>query len=90
MLTLGANATAAGNLDISPAYNGGTLIPFGPATFGLRAAANTRNTYYITGVVTGLAPGTYTFGIAERVTNAADIPNWNNNEYGHVSVVVMQ
>lgn len=88
---LGSTTGTSNSLDISPAYdNGSGLVPFGPGTYGLRAAANSRETYMQTYTITGLAPGTYTFGTAARITVQSDIAKWNSNEYGMVSVLLTQ
>jgi hypothetical protein len=90
-VTLGSTSVGgAQDLNIYPAYNN-TNDPspvnlMGAGTFGLRCAQNTRQTYTVTGTVTGLAPGTYYFGVAGNSTNAA---NWNNNEYGYQSIFVL-
>ena len=91
-VTLGSLvAGGADGLDIWPAFNTDNLntpvTTIGGGTYNLRTVQNTRNTYTVTGVATGLAPGTYYFGVAGRcITTPA---NWNNNEYGYLSVMVV-
>ncbi|MBK7763127.1 MAG: hypothetical protein IPI46_07105 [Bacteroidetes bacterium] len=78
----------ATDLDIYPAYQEtfGTIISLGGGIFDLRCLQNTRQTYTITGFVTGLTPGTYTFGMAGSSSSL----NWNNNEYSYVTILVME
>lgn len=88
---LGSTAVGgADGLDIYPAFAlSGIVNPnvLGGGIFNLRCAQNTRQTVAISGVVTGLAPGTYVFGMAGSSSNAA---NWNNNEWGYVTYILME
>jgi hypothetical protein len=81
----------ASDLRINPAYRlvGATSVStVGGWIYDLRCAQNTRQTYSLSGVVTGLAPGMYEFGMgAECIGTPA---NWNYNEYGYVSYILME
>lgn len=88
---LGSTAVGgADGLNIYAAYalsGSANLNTVGGGIFGLRCAQNTRQTVAISGVVTGLAPGTYVFGMAGGSSNPA---NWNNNEWGYVTYILME
>jgi hypothetical protein len=90
-VTMGSTVGASG-LNI---YYGYQLTPGGPVTslnggtFNLTAYANSRHTYSVNGVITGLAPGTYNVGCVGTISSAVQIPNWNNNEWGSVTAVVL-
>jgi hypothetical protein len=64
---------------------GSPVVTHGGGIFGLTSAQNQRQTYGMSWVVTGLAGGTYRFGLLGR---AAVPANWNNNEFSYVSVLV--
>jgi len=88
---IGAGAAAASGLDVWPAYQstvaGSPIITLGSGIFGLQVPANTRQITAVDGVVTGLATGTYRFGMAAR----ASFPSsWSNNEWGSVSYMLFQ
>lgn len=86
--SFGALATAATGLNIYPGYKSSlaaTPSQFGGGIFGLTCPANNRMTYTISGIITGLAPGTYQFGM---VGSSATPANWNNNEWSYTSVLV--
>lgn len=86
---LGSNATGgANNLNIYIGYKLGTnpIQTVGAGIFGLTAAQGQRLPINISGVITGLAPGTYAVGMVGASTAFA---NWNNNEYGYVTAVLM-
>ncbi len=88
-VVMGAGGTAATNLDIWPAYaatGSTTPIVVGGGSYDYSCPANTRSCYTTTSVITGLAPGTYDFGVAVRVSGAL---NWTNNEYGYISVLLI-
>jgi hypothetical protein len=82
-------AGGANNLNIIPGYtfNGGGVITVGGGIFSLRCAQNTRQTYGVSFAYTNLTPGTYVFGVAATISNAAEIVKWNNNEFGYVSAI---
>lgn len=83
-----SSAGGAASLDIYPAYNIGTNTPttIGGGIYNLQCAQSTRQTYTVTGVITGLNPGTYNFGMAGDDDGNG---NWNLNEYSYVSVMVV-
>jgi hypothetical protein len=90
-VTLGSTSAAgASALNIYPAYNttnaASPVLTVGSGTFGLSCVQNSRQTYTVTASITGLAPGTYYFGVAGSSSDAA---NWNNNEYGYHSIFVV-
>lgn len=84
-------AAGAANLDILVCYqstaSGSTIQPVGGAILDLRAAPNTRQTYSINAGITGLPAGTYEVGMCGN-TDAANVPNWNSNEYSYVTAMV--
>lgn len=85
---LGSSLVGGGtNLSIYPGYILSTSTaapnPLGGAILGLHCLQNTRQIYSISGTVTGLAPGTYRFGMVG--TGA----NWNSNEYGYVTYMLV-
>lgn len=82
---LGANATAATSLNIYICYQSGSITQVGFGSFGLTAAANQRQMYGLSAVITGLSAGTYLVGLCGSSTNSA---NWTNNEYGYTSALV--
>jgi hypothetical protein len=75
-LYIGYQSTAAGSNVQS--YGGGIL--------GLQCQQNTRQIYSMSGIISGLPAGTYSVGLVGFSPNAA---NWNNNEYGYVSAMVI-
>ncbi len=85
--SISGGATA---LNIFPGYklsSDTSPTTLGSGMYGLRCAQYTRQTYTVTGVVSGLTPGTYTFGL---VGSSYDYMNWNYNEYGYVSYILME
>lgn len=84
---LGAGATAANSLNIYICYQGGGPVnTVGGGMFGLTSAANQRQTYGLSAVVSGLAAGTYAFGLCGASPNAA---NWTNNEWSYTSAILL-
>jgi hypothetical protein len=82
-------AGGASGLNIYIGYKlstGTSVNTVGGGIFGLQVSQNTRNVFSISGIITGLAPGTYIVGMAGVTTTPA---NWNNNEYGYVTAVLM-
>jgi len=66
---------------------GSSIFIQGNAMAALQVAQNTRIPFGISWVYQSLAAGTYTVGMC----GAAAVPaNWNFNEYGYVSALVMQ
>jgi hypothetical protein len=84
---LGAVATAASSLNIYPGYklSSGTVTASGAGIWGLSCPINTRQVVSINGLITGLAAGTYNFGMVGTSTSAY----WTNNEYCYVTAVVI-
>jgi hypothetical protein len=84
-------STAAGGANSLNLYMGYQLstatVPttVGGGIIGLSCLQNTRQTYSMTWVYTGLPAGTYNFGMVSISSNAA---NWNSNEYSYVTVLV--
>jgi hypothetical protein len=66
---------------------GGSLIPVGGGVMGLRVAADSRHLFTLSATVTGLAPGTYHFGLCGY---SSDAGSWNSNEYGYTTAFVTQ
>ncbi|HQQ93512.1 MAG TPA: hypothetical protein PLQ93_03080 [Bacteroidia bacterium] len=79
----------AGNLNIYPGFKLSTaanITPIGAGMYGLACLQNTRQVLTISASVNGLSPGTYYFGMAGVSTSSTD---WNWNEYGYVSYILM-
>jgi hypothetical protein len=66
---------------------GGALTPVGGGVMGLRAAADSRHLFTLSATITGLAPGTYRFGLCGYSSDAA---SWNFNEFGYTTALVTQ
>lgn len=86
--SLGALTIAATGLNIYVGYK--STAAASPSTsgggiFGLSCPINTRLTYTVSSVITGLPPGTYQFGM---VGNSSAPANWNNNEWSYTTVMV--
>lgn len=83
------SATGANSLNLYIGYrlSGSTASPFsvGAGIFGNRVTQNTRVTMGMSGVISGLAAGSYSVGL---VGLSADAANWNDNEYSYVTAVV--
>ena len=79
------------DLDIAIGYRvtGAATEPLtiGGWILGLRVAQNTRNSSGISGIIEGLAPGDYEVGMAG--SGNAGFANWNYNEYGYVTALVI-
>lgn len=87
---MGAGANPAGELDLYPCYRlasdvNGTPIAESFGTYGLSVPANTKITFSVNWIFSGLTPNTYTFGMCG---NTSEPGNWNNNEYGFVTAFV--
>ncbi|MDB4957104.1 MAG: hypothetical protein JWO36_4673 [Myxococcales bacterium] len=84
---LGSLATAGTALNIYMCYqlSGGPVTTWSLGMFGLTSAANSRQVYGISAVMSGLGAGTYAVGMCGSSTSAA---NWNNNEWGYLSAMV--
>jgi hypothetical protein len=66
---------------------GGALTPVGGGVMGLRAAADSRQLFALSATITGLAPGTYRFGLCGY---SSDAGSWNSNEFGYTTALVTQ
>lgn len=87
---LGSGPTGAFDLNIWPMCKmvGDPYFQYiGGGMLGLSCAPNTRQTYAINGVFSNLPPGIYEFGMGGYSSNAV---NWNNNEWGYVSYILME
>ena len=58
----------------------------GAGIFGLRCSGNTRQTYSISGIITGLPAGTYEVGMSGTDNGNGQ---WNNNEWGYVTAFTL-
>jgi hypothetical protein len=86
-LDLGAFGGAQ-DLDLwvcSQLNGGGPLTMVGVGVLNLRAAENTRHLYTLSATSTGLAPGTYKFGLCGM---SSDYSNWNFNEFSYTTALV--
>ena len=85
---MGANASGAGDLDIGICTQstvfGSPVVDRVSQIFNLTAAPSTRVTFGANAVITGLAAGSYRFGMCG---DSASV-NWTNGEFGYVSVIV--
>ncbi|USN99963.1 MAG: hypothetical protein H6810_04685 [Phycisphaeraceae bacterium] len=83
-------AGGADNLDIFIGYrvsgSGATPTTVGGGIFNLRVQQNTRVPMGISAVISNLVAGTYDVGM---VGDDDGNGNWNNNEWGYVSVIVL-
>lgn len=82
-------AGGATGLDIFPGYQLSTATTptaSGNGIYGIQCSQNSRTPYTVNYVFTGLAAGTYTIGMVCRSPTPA---NWNLNEYGYTSVIVV-
>ena len=86
---LGALASAATSLNLYVCYQlgAGPAQTVGAGMFGLTIPANQRHIFSVAGITPPLAAGTYNVGMCG---NAGTPANWNNNEYGYVSALVLQ
>jgi hypothetical protein len=65
---------------------GTTPSNYGGGILGLTCLQNTKQIYSINGIISGLPAGTYTVGMTGSATTPA---NWNNNEYGYITAMVL-
>jgi hypothetical protein len=90
-VSLGASAVAASGLNLYVGYKnlttGGAVTSVGGGTFGLTCPVNTRSHFTLSAIITGLSAGTYQFGMVGSSSSPA---NWNNNEWGYVTVMVFE
>lgn len=73
-------------LAYSPAGSGVPTALMGGGIWGLQCAENSNQIYSINGIITDLAPGTYTVGMAAQ---SSDPSLWNNNDYGSITALVV-
>ena len=59
----------------------------GGGMWGLTAPQNQRHIFTVTGVLTGLAAGTYNVGMCGQTSTTPNV-TWDNNEYGYTSAFV--
>ena len=84
--SVGASAL---NLWICYEPTGGALTVVGGGLFGLRAAANTRAVYGLTAPTPpSPAPAQYVVGLCG--TAGAQAANWNSNDFGYVTALVLR
>ena len=83
-------AGGANSLNIYPCSRntiaGSTTNPMGGGMFGLTAAQNSRHVYSVSGMFTNLTAGTYQVGMCG---NSGNFANWNNNEWGYTTAMVL-
>lgn len=79
----------AASLDIHIGYRlmpSGTLTLVGGGMWDIRVPQNTRLPFTVSAVISGLPAGSYLVGMAGDDDGNG---NWNNNEWGYVSVIVL-
>lgn len=90
-VTLGASGTPATNLNLYIGYRNvttaGPVTAVGGGTFGLTCPVNTRSHFTLSSMITSLPAGNYQFGM---VGSSPFPANWNNNEWGYVTVMVFE
>jgi hypothetical protein len=69
---------------------GGTLVSHGDHMAGLRVPQNTRLPFGLSSRFTGLAPGTYQFGLCGQTTVVGEAAKWNSNDWGRVTALVAE
>jgi hypothetical protein len=79
----------ANGLDLYVCYQlgAGTVSTVGQGIFGLTVPQNQRHIFGISAITPGLAAGTYNVGLCGSAPTPA---NWNNNEFGYVTALVLQ
>jgi hypothetical protein len=85
----GCGATAGTGMRLYGGYaltGGATPTLAGSGSWGLTCAANSRQAYSNTVVITGLTPGTYDFG---PVVYVPTLGIWTNNEVGNCSAILI-
>jgi hypothetical protein len=90
--TLGAQATAASNLNLFLCHKLSTdtnpITDNAGGTFGLSTPANTRNHYSLSTVFTGLPAGAYAVGLCGYTQETTS--HWSSNEFGYTTAFVLQ
>lgn len=66
---------------------GGTITGVGNNMYGLSVNAGTRIPFPMNGVISGLPAGTYRVGMAG---SSSDATNWDSNEYGYITVTIIE
>ena len=65
---------------------GSVIVGYGFGSFGYRVAQDTRHQFGMNHAFSGLADGTYIFGMCGDSPAFAD---WNSNEYGYITLMVV-
>jgi hypothetical protein len=85
------NAGGADDLDLAIGYretgSSGAPSLIGGGVLNNRIQQNDRIVMGLSGIISGLAPGTYQVGLAAKSTDAA---NWNSNEYSYTTAIILQ
>ncbi len=83
----GSTSVGGGTLlNLYPCSSNGSLVQLaGGGILALTVPQNQRQIFGLSHVFTGLASGTYTFGLGGQSSN---FTNWNNGEWGFVSAIV--
>ncbi|WP_437680634.1 collagen-like protein [Sorangium sp. So ce131] len=86
---LGAGADPATGLDLYICYQRstprGAVQRVGNGMLGAEVPAHTRVPFGVSAVINGLSPGSYNIGMCGQAFD----PNWTNNDYGYLSVLVL-
>ncbi len=88
---LGSTVGAANlNLYIGYRLSGSVAAPVlvGGGSLGQTVPAGIRIPMGLSGIITGLPPGTYDVGLAGTANTVLDAGHWNNNEWGYVTAVI--
>jgi hypothetical protein len=92
----GLGSTVAGGATLArlsachqPSAGGALVDNNGDWISNVRIAENTRIPMVVSQRISGLAPGTYNVGLCYQAT-AAQVPNWNNNDWATLIVLVTQ
>lgn len=80
-----AGGASALNLYVCRQLGVAAPVALGAGSFGQTCLQNTRTPMGLNAVFTGLAAGSYLFGLCATVSNA----NWDNNEFGYTSAILM-
>ena len=86
------STVGAANLRLFVGYrlSGSTAAPstIGGGMYGIAVTGNVRVPLGISGVITGLAAGSYQVGMVGYCPLQADADNWNNNEWGYLTATL--
>lgn len=83
-------AGGASELNLWVCYQGAPGSPvntIGGGILGNRVPQNTRITFGINGIISGIAAGNYIVGMCGQ-TSATQAPNWKSNEYSYVTAII--